>query len=425
MNNEAGIHRGDAENAEKTKIQQGADASRDLETAAALNPAGTVLQGSSPRTSRLCGENFPGLYIHVPFCRSKCLYCDFYSVASLAAIPEWLRAVKKEALLYREKFRQFDSLYLGGGTPAILDERDLATLLEWLQKHFTFSPGSEMTIEANPDGLTGQKLRAIRDLGINRISLGVQSLDDVDLKYLGRRHTAKQALEALETIRSCGFTNVSADLIYGLETQSLRGWKRTMDWVLDFRPEHISCYQLNFESGTPLWKMKSKGQARSIGEKLQAAFFIRTSRYLERRGYLHYEVSNFASSPETMCRHNRKYWNHTAYLGLGPSAHSFQDGRRWWNVRSIKEYCRLIEEGKPPVEDSEVLSDEQLDLETLDLGLRTSEGVDIRALRSGLRMGTALAEMQKLGLVTVNGEKIQPTRRGFLVADSLPLMLCS
>ncbi|MEM5790383.1 MAG: radical SAM family heme chaperone HemW, partial [Syntrophobacteraceae bacterium] len=264
----------------------------------------------------------PGLYIHVPFCRSKCLYCDFYSVASSEAIPAWLQAVKREALIYRDRFQHFDSLFLGGGTPTILEERDLAGLLEWLQKHFTFSNDSEVTIEANPDGLSLRKLKAMAGMGINRISVGVQSLDDPDLKYLGRSHDSKQAQEALAMVRASGIPNLSVDLIYGLETQSLRGFKRTVDRVLEFEPEHISCYQLTFERGTPFWKRMEAGRVRAIGEKLETAFFIWTSRYFARKGYDHYEVSNFARGREFMCRHNLKYWSHTPYLGLGPSAHS-------------------------------------------------------------------------------------------------------
>ncbi|MGA2940259.1 MAG: radical SAM family heme chaperone HemW [Syntrophobacteraceae bacterium] len=367
----------------------------------------------------------PGLYIHIPFCRSKCLYCDFYSVASRAAIPAWLQAVQTEVVLYKERFHDFDSLYLGGGTPAILSEKELAELLECIHKHFTFCPGSEMTIEANPDGLSRDKLKVIGSLGINRISLGVQSLDDRDLKYLGRSHGSKQALKSLDMVRSCGFADLGADLMYGLETQSMQGWRRTLDQILEFRPEHISCYQLTFESGAPLWKMKAAGRVRSIGEKLESAFFIWTSRYLDKRGYQHYEISNFARGPEFMCRHNLKYWGHIPYLGLGPSAHSFHAGSRWWNVKSIRKYCRLLAEGKAPVEASEVLSEEQLDLETLHLGLRTSAGVDLHALGGRLIMDEALAELQKSGLVKVTNGRIQPSRKGFLVADSLPLMLCS
>ena len=370
-------------------------------------------------------RNHPGLYIHIPFCRSKCLYCDFYSVECLAAVPAWLRAVQKEISLYREQFQVFDSLYLGGGTPTVLSERELAVLLECVHKYFAFCPESEMTMEANPDGLHMDKLKAIRGLGVNRISLGVQSLDDGDLKYLGRSHSSEQALKALDMVRTCGFANVGVDLMYGLETQSLQGWKRTVDRVLEFRPEHISCYQMTFEEGAPLWKMKAAGQVRPIGKKLESAFFIWTSRYLEKHGYLHYEVSNFAKSREFMCRHNRKYWSHTPYLGLGPSAHSFQAGRRWWNVKSVEKYCQLLAQGKAPVESSEVLSEEQFDLESLYLGLRTSDGADLHAPGGGLRAGDALAELQRAGLVKVRNGRIQPTRKGFLVADGLPLMLCS
>lgn len=369
-------------------------------------------------------EEHPGLYIHIPFCRSKCLYCDFYSVASRAAIPAWLQAVQREVLLYKERFQNFDSLYLGGGTPSSLDERDLAALLECTRVHFTFSADSEISMEANPDDISPQKLKAIGDLGINRISLGVQSLDDGDLKYLGRSHDSKQALKALDMIRSRGFKNVGVDLMYGLETQSLLGWKKTIDRVLEFRPEHISCYQLTLERGTPLWKMKEAGRVRSIGEKLESAFFLWTSRYLEKHGYYHYEISSFARGPEFMCRHNLKYWGHIPYLGLGPSAHSFHAGSRWWNVRSTRKYCQLLAEGNAPVEASEVLTKEQLDLETLDLGLRTSNGVDLHALGGGSGIDEALANLRKSGLIKVKNGRILLTRRGFLVADSLPLMFC-
>jgi len=231
-------------------------------------------------------------------------------------------------------------------------------------------------------------------------------------------------------VRSCGFANIGVDLIYGFEIQTLQGWKKTLDRILEFRPEHISCYQMSFERGTPLWKMRQAGRARSVGERLESAFFIWTSRYLERKGYLHYEISNFAAGPEFMSRHNRKYWTHVPYLGLGPSAHSRLGGRacpggkRWWNVKSIRKYCQLLEEGKAPVEGSEVLTEEQFELERLALGFRTSEGVDIHALRSGPGTDKAVAQMLESGLVKVKGGRLRPTRRGFLVADSLPLMFC-
>lgn len=364
---------------------------------------------------------YPGLYVHVPFCRSKCLYCDFYSIASLAAVPEWLRAVRTEALLYKEKFHTFDSLFLGGGTPSILDERDLASLLHFLRTLFAFRPDSEISLEANPDGLSGRKLDAIRDMGINRISLGVQSLDDRDLNYLGRSHTSEQALESLDMIRSRGFAALSVDLMYGLETQTLRGWRTTVDRILRFEPEHISCYQLTIAERTPFWKRVEEGRIRPVEERLQRAFFIWTSRYLEKHGYIHYEISNFARSTESMCRHNRKYWGHVPYLGLGPSAHSFQAGNRWWNVASVKKYCRLLAEGTSPVEDREELTEEQFELESLFLGLRTRDGIALETVRSCAGWQKNLEELRKSGLVTVTDGRIRPTRKGFLVADSLPL----
>jgi oxygen-independent coproporphyrinogen-3 oxidase len=307
----------------------------------------------------------------------------------------------------------------------MLDEPQLGTLMDGLFRNFTFCPGSEMTMEVNPDSLSRQKLEAAADLGVNRISLGVQSLDDRELKYLGRTHSSKQALEALEMLRSVDFAGVGVDLIYGFEIQSLRGWKKTIDRVLEFRPEHISCYQMTFEQGTPLWKMKEAGKVCPIGEKLEGAFFIWTSRYLERHGYVHYEISNFARSREFMCRHNRKYWSHTPYLGLGPSAHSFQAGSRWWNVKPIEKYCRLLAEGRAPVAGSEVLTAEQFDLESLGLGLRTSDGASLYGPGGGVRSLSALDAAQKAGLVKVIGGMIRPTRKGFLVADSLPLMFCT
>ncbi|MGC8490322.1 MAG: coproporphyrinogen-III oxidase family protein [Syntrophobacteraceae bacterium] len=428
----------------------------------------------------------PGLYLHIPFCRSKCFYCDFYSVASRSEIPAWLEAVRTEMALYREEFPAFDSLYLGGGTPSVLSEHDLASLFESIFKNFVFAPGSEMTMEANPESLSPSKLKTVKDFGVNRVSLGVQSLDDRDLEYLGRAHRAARAFEAVEMCRAAGFSNLSVDLIYGLETQTFASWKKTLDRVLELRPEHISCYQLTFEKGAALWKMRESGRVHSIGEKFEAAFFVWTSRYLERHGYFHYEVSNFSADRQLpnlpkspfgkgglgvepaggfpgpnplMCRHNRKYWRHVPYLGLGPSAHSFDSGqpipgyiaaaydghdpaaakgsgasrpgdlaavahRRRWNVRSVREYCRLLKEGKAPVEGMEILSREQFDLETVDLALRTREGLELNVLKGFSQRERVLAQWQKSGLVKVIDGRVQPTRKGFLVADSMALQLC-
>ncbi|MGC9195180.1 MAG: radical SAM family heme chaperone HemW [Syntrophobacteraceae bacterium] len=382
----------------------------------------------------MSSQELPGLYIHVPFCGSKCFYCDFYSVCSPSQICAWLKALRREMALYSEEFPAFDSLYLGGGTPSILDVRDLLELFESVAEHFAFGAVSEMTMEANPESLSLEKLKGAAGFGLNRLSLGVQSLDDVDLKYLGRRHSSAQALRALDVCRGAGFSNVSVDLMYGLETQSLKSWKNTLDTILEFRPEHLSCYQLTFEKSTSLWKMRQSGRVRSIGEKMEAAFFIWTSRYLQRRGYRHYEVSNFAAGPEFMCRHNQKYWRHVPYLGLGPSAHSLsvkpmagaypdRNLRRWWNVKSVRDYCRLLSEGKKPVEGSEILAMDQVELEALDLGLRTDEGLAMSLLENYPQSQRVLSQWQKSGFIKVSAGRVKPTRRGFLVSDSLAVML--
>lgn len=365
----------------------------------------------------------PGLYIHVPFCRTKCPYCDFYSVTSPSLVSEWMDGLRKEALLYKDRFTAFDSLYLGGGTPTLLAGRELTTLMDGLFRHLTFSPDTEITIEANPDDITLEKLALLRDLGTNRISLGVQSFDDRELQYLGRRHTARQTEKALEWIRTSGFTNVGVDLMYGFTGQTEASWVQTMKHALDFKPEHLSCYQMTFEEGTPFGKMLAEGRIEPLGEEKERDFFLLTSRFLEEHGYLHYEISNFARSEEFFSRHNQKYWQHVPYLGLGPSAHSFQDGVRWWNYRSIRRFCRALADGKLPVDGTETLSTEQLRLESLYLGFRTRDGVSIKTLHnSSPRSDEILSRLQKSGLVRVLKNRALPTREGFAVADRLPLL---
>ena len=359
--------------------------------------------------------SLPGLYIHVPFCKSKCPYCDFYSVTSLSLIPAWLSAIKKEVLLYNDRFTSFDSLYLGGGTPTIISEPDLIHLLEYLFTHFSFSPDSEISIEANPDDITREKLNLFRNLGINRISLGAQSFNDCDLRYLNRRHSVLQTTKALDLIRSEGFTNIGIDLMYGLKNQSETDWVSTLRQALAYRPEHLSCYQLTIKKGTQFKQKKIK----PLDEEKERLLFMNTSEALQQAGYLHYEVSNYARKKKYICRHNYKYWNHTPYLGLGPAAHSFFSNKRWWNVKSLKKYCELLQKNIIPLVGSESLTEEQLRLEYLCLGLRTNAGVDSRFLTNQ----SALQELRNAKLVRINGGRLMPTREGFLFADSLPIFL--
>ncbi|MBM4273214.1 MAG: radical SAM family heme chaperone HemW [Deltaproteobacteria bacterium] len=374
-----------------------------------------------------------GLYVHVPFCLSKCPYCDFYSVTDLSILNAWLEALEKEAGLYRDTFGEFDTLYLGGGTPSLLEPADLEALLAGLRRHFHFHSHTEVTLEANPDDLSREKLAAYRELGINRLSVGVQSFNDKDLAFLGRRHTAKQAAQVLDWARAAGFANLSLDLMYALPGKTEKDWRETLERALACHPEHLSCYQLTVEAGTPLGARKARGEFQAAEEDLEEALFLLTSQFLEDHGYLHYEISNFARGEENCCRHNPKYWQHVPYLGLGPGAHSFSSGNgaqgspfiknrvRWWNHADLERYLKALATGAAPVAGRETLTPEQLRLETLYLGFRTRRGVALEDVQGFGNWEAALAELAQAGLVEVSQGRARPTCRGFLMADGLPL----
>ena len=372
--------------------------------------------------------NYPGLYIHIPFCQTKCPYCDFYSVTDPSLIPSFLAALDQEARIYREQFPAFDSLFLGGGTPSLLEAAQLGALVASLRRHFVFAPGSEITLEANPDDLTADKLALFRDLGINRLSLGVQSFDEAELRFLGRRHTASQTAAALSLIRAAGFTNLGLDLMYGLPGQTLDAWLKTLEKALSFAPEHLSCYQLTLAPETPLGRRLAAGQLTPLDEETQREFFLLTANCLTAQGYLHYEVANFArQGPQAgslchyCCRHNVKYWTRTPYLGLGPAAHSFLAGRRWWNFPSVEKYCLSLNAGEAPVAGEESLTPEQIRLETLYLGFRTREGVSLATIREQPGADAMVAALTQAGLVRVDRDRVIATAQGLVVADRLPL----
>ncbi|MDP2046925.1 MAG: radical SAM family heme chaperone HemW, partial [Deltaproteobacteria bacterium] len=377
---------------------------------------------------------------HVPFCKTKCPYCDFYSVTDETLISAYLGTLDTEARLYRDQFPVFDSLFLGGGTPSFLDAAQLGALVASLRRYFTFAAGSEITLEANPDDITTEKLRLFRDLGIHRLSLGVQSFDEAELRFLGRRHTAGQTLAAIDLIRAAGFTNLGLDLMYGLPGQTPGAWLKTLETALGFNPEHLSCYQLTITAGetpaphetpalwTPMARRVARGEISLPDEETQREFFLLTANFLTGRGYLHYEISNFArqgtqagSLCHYLCRHNLKYWTRTPYLGLGPGAHSFDSRRRWWNVSSVKEYCSSLNAGRPPVAEAETLTPEQIRLETLALGFRTREGVSLATIREHPNGDAKVAALTQAGLVRVDRGRVMATLDGLVVADRLPL----
>jgi oxygen-independent coproporphyrinogen III oxidase len=370
----------------------------------------------------------PGLYIHIPFCLRKCDYCDFYSVTSVSRIPDFLETLFGEMEMVGEQWSAVDTIYLGGGTPSVLNISQLQDLLTNVQANFTLLPDTEITVEANPGDLDTAFLKQLCAMGVNRINVGVQSFDQGVLGFLGRRHNVEQAAAATHASREAGFDNVGIDLIYGVPGQTLDSWFNTLEQALLFVPEHLSCYQLTIEERTPLGRRYTAGEITPPGEDLQYDFFIKTSEFLENAGYIHYEVSNFAKGMRFASRHNQKYWDHTPYLGLGPAAHSFRNNQRWWNYRSMDQYLSAISLGRLPVEETETLSTEQLRLEALYFGMRTKKGIQLQEFGDRYHCNlvsdknSMLTKLQEEKLVFLEGGYLCPTRTGLALADSLSLM---
>ncbi len=393
-----------------------------------MKDTGAGIRAPRARDDRRPAPAGAGLYIHIPFCVSKCPYCDFCSTTALDRIPGFLAALELEMGRHGGEWGSFDTLYLGGGTPSVLSKEDLGRIVAMARDHFNIVPEAEITVEINPGDLGAVDLERLRRLGVSRLSIGVQSLDEGVLSFLGRRHTGAQAEAAVSAAREAGFENVGIDLIYGVPGQGLAGWMRTLGRALALEPEHLSCYELTLEPKTPLGRRHARKAFRLPSEELQRAFFLRTSEFLEGAGYIHYEVSNFARDPSLASRHNQKYWDHTPYLGLGPSAHSCGGPRRWWNHPSLDEYVAALRHGRSPVAGAEFLTAEQRRLEAVYLGLRTRKGVDLEAFarRHGCDLlaerRAALGLLRARGLVRIEDGHLRPTRAGLAVADQLALL---
>ena len=370
----------------------------------------------------------PGLYIHIPFCLSKCHYCDFYSLTSVSAVPDFLDALFKEMEMYRNRFNPFDTVYIGGGTPSLLSPQQLESILISVRKNFDLISTPEITVEINPADLDRSSIASLREMGINRINIGVQSFDEKILNFLERRHSVKQAISAVEASRKAGFHKIGLDLIYGVPEQDMESWFGTLRQAVALSPKHLSCYQLTLEAKTPLGKRNQAGEFSLPGEELQYEFFMKTSEFLEDAGYIHYEVSNFALGTKYTSRHNQKYWDHSPYLGLGPSAHSFQYNRRWWNHPSLNRYLDAISGGILPVEETEILTMDQLRLEALYLGLRTKKGVCLQDFETRYdydlftEKKEILGKLQEEGFISIRDGYLFPTKTGLAVADSLSLI---
>ena len=331
-----------------------------------------------------------GIYIHIPFCKQRCTYCDFYTEVAPQFIPTFIDSVVKELHIRKEYLSDapIDTIYFGGGTPSILNYEQFKIIFDAIYELFTISEQPEITFEANPDDLTLDFLRSMQALPFNRISLGIQSFDDGDLKRINRRHTSLQAVNAVKDAQAAGFDNISIDLIYGLPFQTIASWERQLDTALNLNIQHLSAYGLTYEEGTVLWKQREKGEIETVDDTEMNRMYLVLLDKVKQKSFEAYEISNFAL-PGFRSRHNSSYWKQEPYLGVGPSAHSYDLISRQWNVSSIKEYIKSINNNSGFFE-REILSLYDRYNDFVMVSLRTSDGLDIELMRK--EFGSELAD---------------------------------
>lgn len=375
-----------------------------------------------------------GLYLHIPFCTAKCGYCDFNSYAGHDhTIPTYTQSLLKDGSLWREAVgeRQVETVFFGGGTPSLNPLAEMAALMEGLRQSFDITQDAEVSLEANPGSLSVEYLRGLRDIGFNRLSIGVQSFDDEELVSLDRIHTGDDARAAYAAAREAGFENVNLDLIYGLPEQPLSKWQDSLETALVLGPEHLSLYALTVEEGTPLARDIARGRTKAPDPDEQAVHYEYTQDRLARAGYEHYEISNWAL-PGRRCRHNLMYWNHREYLGLGAGAHSYLNGARFGMVLLPNRYGELVDESLAAgdgrmrhISTAETPSHETVIADALILGLRLIDGVDLREFTR--RFGTSpddvyadtFREFEGLGILERTPTHLRLTRRGLLLSNEL------
>jgi oxygen-independent coproporphyrinogen-3 oxidase len=342
------------------------------------------------------------IYIHIPFCLKKCFYCDFYSVEDLTLQSNYTKALINEIKLRARSDSEpdpakIDTIYFGGGTPSTLSLILVEQILSALYKNFTIEKNCEFTMEVNPGTIDQDYLAGLKAMGVNRLNIGVQSFQDDKLKFLGRIHSVKQAKQAIEYSRDAGFKNLGIDLIYGIPNQNEKNWIKDLTKALSYKLEHLSCYMLTFEKNTQLYSKLKQGLIKSVTKEELSSFFIKTSNLLTENNYIHYEISNFASSSKYLSTHNSNYWNQTPYLGFGASAHSFDNTSRFWNHSAIKKYITDLDRNTLPVAEREILTQEQKIIEMILLGLRTKKGVDLEKFGNRFNNILVILEKEKLG----------------------------
>lgn len=366
-----------------------------------------------------------GIYIHIPFCKTRCIYCDFYSTTRSELKERYIHALCRELEIRRQYLQgePIETIYFGGGTPSQLSGEDFQQVFDTIEKTYGMKQVQEITLEANPDDLTPQYVQTLAKLPFNRISMGLQTFDEATLRLLNRRHTAVQAITAIERCREAGFRNISIDLIYGLPGETAERWEHDLTQAIALNPEHISAYHLIYEEGTPIYKMLQQHRVSEVDEESSVYFFSSLIDRLTTAGYEHYEISNFCR-PGYHSRHNTSYWQGIPYLGCGPSAHSFNRREREWNIASLNKYLQGIESGERACE-TEILDTTTRYNECIITSIRTSQGLSLTKLKE--EFGTELwqyclnmaAHSIKNGMLEEKGDNLRLTRKGIFISDSI------
>ncbi len=370
------------------------------------------------------------LYLHIPFCKSRCIYCDFYSGTDTSQRASYVQALCDELKLRSTYLptRVLDSIYFGGGTPSLLQIEDFERLFEAIHTHFTLSPTAEITLECNPDDLTPSYVAQLQALPFNRISIGIQSFDDAELRFLNRRHTAQQAQDAVALCQAHGFDNISIDLMYGLPNQTAETWRNTLAVAMNLGVQHLSAYSLMYEEGSPLSRLRNAHKITELDEATSVTLFEQLIDTVALHGFEQYEISNFCL-PTFHSRHNSSYWHGVPYLGVGAAAHSFDGVSRQWNVANTARYMAGVAAGKLEVEHEDLTTDERYN-EFVFTALRTRSGINLSDLEQ--RFGNArLAYCLRLAQPYIDGGQLELragqlalTRAGIFVSDGIMSDLC-
>ena len=364
-----------------------------------------------------------GLYLHIPFCKKRCVYCGFFSTTHLQLRQPYVDALCMEMSMRKEETESVETIYLGGGTPSMLSGAMLHQIFQAIDNSFHVIPHAEITIECNPDDVNDSFVSLLSDLPINRVSIGVQSFSDKHLLFLGRRHAAAQSIESLRRLRNAGINNISIDLMFGLPGQTLQEWQYDINMAIDLGVEHISAYSLMIEEGTPLYHLKSKGEIKETDDETYNIMYSMLVDQMRQAGYEHYEISNFARKGYHSC-HNSNYWNGTPYIGVGAGAHSYHIVSRSWNVEDIWEYIDSIRKGRIPSKTEELsLMDRYNDIITTTM--RTSTGILLTDIEQqfGKQYLDYLLRMSQRWIhndcLALKNNRIHLTYKGVVISDTI------